>query len=252
MSRDSAQAAYDALAPAYDDFTHEYMFERWTQRLLEKAEDAGLRGEALLDVACGTGLSFLPMLDRGFSVTACDISEGMLDIARAKANGRAKLLQADMRELPDLGTFDLIWAVNDSLNYLMSVEELEATLTGFRRNLAAAGIALFDVNTPVTYRTLFSQEVVVERNGRRLIWQGKSLPGEVRPGLVHEARFEIEGEAGSEHIHRQRHFPEAEVLAAIEASGLNCIGVFGELDGALSAPLDEETHTKAVYLCRVQ
>jgi SAM-dependent methyltransferase len=245
----SAEAAYDAFASSYDDFTSGYLYERWTGRLLERAEEAGLRGKRLLDVACGTGWSFLPMLDRGFRVTACDISQPMLDIARSKTEGRAKVLVADMRRLPDLGRFDLVWALNDPLNYLLSTEELEATLAGFRRNLAPGGIALFDINTPVTYRTFFRRETVVEEAGRRMVWQGQSTAGEIRPGSIHEARFEVEGEEGSGHVHRQRYFPKAEVLAGIEAAGLRCVEVYGELEGELSTPLDEEAHSKAVYLC---
>ena len=173
---DSAKEAYDAWAPVYDEFNQGYMYERWTARLLEKAEEAGVGGSRLLDIACGTGLSFIPMLDRGWTVTGCDISPGMLDLAREKAGERAELLEADMRELPDLGEFDLIWAVNDPLNYLLDVEELEATFEGMRRNLARDGIALFDVNTLTMYRTFFSKEVVVEGEGGRLVWQGQLRP----------------------------------------------------------------------------
>lgn len=245
-----AKAAYDALASDYDDFTRDYRYERWTGTLLAKAEELGLKGKRLLDVACGTGLSFLPMLDRGFSVTACDISGEMLAVARSKVEGRAELVVADMRALPALGEFDLAWSLNDSLNYLLSPRELEAALEGFGRNLAPAGIALFDVNTPVLYRTFFSSRVVVEQGGRRLVWQGQSVPDRVRPASFHEATFEVEGVAGTKRIHRQRHFPEAEILAGIEAAGLSCVGAFGELRGVLSTPIDEEVHTKAVYLCR--
>ena len=39
------------------------------------------------------------------------------------------------------------------------------------------------------------------------------------------------------------------MLAAIDAAGLRCVEVYGELEGELSTPLDEETHSKAVYLC---
>jgi SAM-dependent methyltransferase len=247
--RGSAKAAYDAFAPAYDDFNSRYQHLRWTRRLLAKAEEAGLGGKRLLDVACGTGLSFLPMLQRGFTATGCDISPRMLEIARAKAGDRAELLVADMRELPQLGEFDLVWSLNDSLNYLRSREELEATLAGFRRNLGPAAVALFDLNTLATYRGFFSEEVVVERNGRRLVWRGQSDPATVRPGSFHEARVEAEGEAGSEHVHRQRHLPKADVLAAIEAAGLGCIALYGELDGDLLPGLDEDRHTKAVYVC---
>jgi len=246
---DSAKRTYDAYAPAYDDFNHRYMYERWTGRLLAAAEDAGLEGDRLLDVGCGTGLSFISMLDRGWRVTACDISPEMLDLARAKVGGAAELLRADMRDLPMLGQFDLAWAVNDAVNYLLTEEELEATLTGMRRNLAPEGIVLFDLNTLATYRTFFSSECVVEVNGRRLVWQGQMSAAEVSPGSISEARFEATGEEVLTHVHRQRHFTEEEVLAAIDAADLRCLDVLGELGGNLEHGVDDELHTKAVYLC---
>jgi SAM-dependent methyltransferase len=248
---DGAREAYDAYAPAYEDFNRGYMYERWTGRLLAKAEEAGLQGKRLLDVACGTGLSFVAQLDRGWEVTGCDISPAMLEIAKERFGDRARLLVADMRELPDLGEFDLIWAINDPLNYLLSVEELVATFEGMRRNLAPEGIALFDVNTLVTYRTFFSEEIVVEEKGRQLVWEGKLSPEEVSPGLIAEAHFEEAGKSGSAHVHRQRHFSESEVLASLEQAGLHCIALYGELEGDLSEGLDEDTHSKAVYLCRL-
>jgi SAM-dependent methyltransferase len=248
---DSARETYDSYASAYDDFNRGYMYERWTGRLLEKAEAAGAERGRLLDLGCGTGLSFIPMLDRGWEVTACDISPRMLEIARAKVGERAELLVADMRELPELGEFDLVWAVNDAVNYLLGVEELEAALAGMRRNLAPRGIVLFDLNTVETYRTFFSEEVLVEEEGRSFVWRGQESADEVAPGAISEARFEAEGEEGTRHVHRQRHFPEAEVLAALEKAGLECVAVFGELEGDLHRPLDESRHSKAVYLCRL-
>jgi SAM-dependent methyltransferase len=247
---DSAREAYDAFASAYDQFNHGYKYERWTGRLLAKAEEAGLVGDRLLDVGCGTGLSFLPMLDRGWRVTACDVSPAMLDLARPKAGDRATLLTADMRELPALGEFDLVWAVNDAVNYLLSTGELEAALAGMRRNLAPGGIVLFDINTLATYRAFFSDEHVVEEGGRSFVWTGQTAAEDVVPGSINEARFEAKGEAGSAHVQRQRHFPEREVLTAADAAGLRVVDVYGESNGDLHRGLDEEAHTKAVYLCR--
>jgi SAM-dependent methyltransferase len=244
-----AREAYDAFAPTYDDFNHRYMYERWTGRLLELARDAGLEGERLLDVGCGTGLSFVAMLDRGFEVTGCDISAGMLAAAREKAGERARLVEADMRELPTLGAFDLVWAVNDAINYLGSSEDLVATLVGMKRNLAPGGVILFDVNTILAYRTFFSEEVVVERGGRRYVWQGQGSADDPA-GSTFEARFDGEGDDVNAHVHRQRHFPQAEVLAAIEAAGLDTCSVTGEREGELTPGVDEGVHTKAVFVCR--
>jgi SAM-dependent methyltransferase len=247
---DSVRDTYDSWAPVYDEFNRNYMFERWTGKLVEKAEEAGVGGKRMLDIACGTGMSTIPMLDRGWTVTGCDISSGMLDIAREKVAGRANLFEADMRELPDFGEFDLVWAINDPLNYLLDVEELEATFDGMRRNVAADGIVLFDVNTLVTYRTFFSNEVVVESKAGRLVWQGQLLPADVSRGTFAEARFDGGGDPELANVHRQRHFTEAEVLAALDASELDCVAQFGEKDGDLTPGVDENLHTKAVYLCR--
>lgn len=247
---DSVRETYDTWAPVYDEFNRNYMFERWTGKLVEKAEEAGVGGKRMLDIACGTAMSTLPMLDRGWTVTGCDISSGMLDIAREKVAGRANLFEADMRELPDFGEFDLVWAINDPLNYLLDVEELEATFDGMRRNVAADGIVLFDVNTLVTYRTFFSNEVVVESEVGRLVWQGQLSPADVSTGTFAEARFDAEGDSELANVHRQRHFTEAEVRAALDSAGLDCVAHFGEKDGDLTPGVDENLHTKAVYLCR--
>jgi SAM-dependent methyltransferase len=249
-----AEIAYEAIAPVYDDFTAHHDYELWLGNLMPKIERHGLGGRRLLDVACGTGKSFIPMLERGWEVTACDISASMVEIARAKVGDAARLSVADMRELPEFGEFDLVWCLDDAVNYLLSVEELERALTGMRRNLGPGGLLVFDANTIDTYRTFFAEEVVVERGGRRLIWRGLASPDQ-EPGSISEASFEVEATEGGAPIppqlHRQRHFPEAEILAALERAGLECLDVFGHDHEAIpEQPLDEIRHSKGVYISR--
>ena len=144
--------------------------------LLPKLRLNGLRGRGLLDVGCGTGKSFLPMLERGWEVTGCDISPSMLELARAKAGNAVPLSVADMRELPLFGEFDLVWCSDDAVNYLLSREELEKALSGMRDNLAPGGLLMFDVNALQAYRTFFAEQQRVERGGRRLVWRGQASP----------------------------------------------------------------------------
>src|SRR5690242_123834 len=118
-------SGYAPLAPFYDQFTAGYDYETWTEALERLARAHGLRGRRLLDVACGTGKSFVPFLNRGYEVTACDISPEMVAAAEAKPETLgARLLVADMRELPELGRFDLITCLDDSLNYLLEEPDL--------------------------------------------------------------------------------------------------------------------------------
>jgi SAM-dependent methyltransferase len=249
-----AEIAYEAIAPFYDDFTAHHDYELWLGNLLPELQRLGLKGDRLLDVACGTGKSFIPMLERGWEVTASDISAAMVELARAKVGDRADLSVADMRELPDFGEFDLVWCLDDAINYLLSGEELEQALRGMRRNLGPGGLLMFDVNSLLAYRTFFAEEVVVERDGRRLVWKGRSR-ADVPSGSISEASFEVlppEGEDGPRippEMHRQRHFPEAEVLEKLEAAGFECLEVFGHgEDAVLKQPFQDEVHHKAVYL----
>lgn len=251
-----AEIAYEAIAPVYDDFTAHHDHRLWLGNLLPKLERHGLAGRRLLDVGCGTGKSFIPMLERGWDVTACDISASMVDLARAKVGDGARLSVADMRALPTFGQFDLVWCLDDAVNYLLDGRELEQALGGMRRNLGATGLLMFDVNTLSSYRTFFAEEVAVERDGRRLVWRGLAT-ADVEPGSISEASFEVEPLDGGDgapippQMHRQRHFPEAEVLAALESAGLECLDVFGHgFDAIPRQPLDEVEHSKAVYIAR--
>lgn len=259
----SAQQTYEAMAPVYDDFTAHHEYDAWIADLLKLLERRGLQGKRLLDVGCGTGKSFLEMLPRGWEVTACDISPAMLDLAREKVGERVKFALADMLDLPQFGEFDVVWALDDAINYLLSAEELERAVAGMRANLASTGLLLFDVNALPAYRTFFAETEVVERGGRRLIWHGLAEP-DVAPGSICESRLEVApaqgydasgdepGEGGTPAlVHRQRHFPEAEVRAALRGAGLECLDVYGiTLDGIPRQPLDESLHTKAIYVAR--
>jgi hypothetical protein len=60
-----------------------------------------------------------------------------------------------------------------------------------------------------------------------------------------------DAEAAEALFHRQRHFPEAEVLAAFEDAGLECVEVYGlDVDGEPRQPLDEAVHKKVLYIAR--
>jgi SAM-dependent methyltransferase len=251
-----AEVAYEAIAPVYDDFTAHHNYDLWLDALLPKVEAQGLRGNQLLDVACGTGKSFLPMRARGWEVTACDISARMVAAARSKVGPEVKLSVQDMRELPVLGSFDLVFCLDDAINYLLSQEELVQALTHIGANLAPHGLLLFDVNTVLTYRTFFAEHVEVESGARRMIWDGLG-DGKAAPRSITESEFRVEplGPEGGAPIeperHRQRHFPEADVRAALDAAGLECLDLYAHTEEAIpEQPLDELRHTKAVYISR--
>jgi SAM-dependent methyltransferase len=255
MKADLNPSAYDAFAPFYDAFTASSDYETWTAEVLRVTGGFGLSGTRLLDLACGTGKSFEPFLRRGFEVTACDASPGMLGEASVKWP-EARLLRCDIRELPVLGSFDLVTCFDDSLNYLLDESGLAAAFAGMARNLRPGGLAAFDLNSLRAYRTTFATDTVSEEDGVVFAWRGLGTP-DAEPGCVAEARIDVfftRRDGAYERLstrHRQRHFTPEDVLELIAGAGLRCLAVHGVLgDASLEDTADEEHHLKVLYTAR--
>jgi SAM-dependent methyltransferase len=249
-----AARAYAVLAPVYDLLTADYAHGPWLSALEDVAVRHGLAGRRLLDVGCGTGKSFLPMLERGFEVTACDISPEMVDEARHKAGGRADLHVADMRRLPVLGEFDLITCLDDAMNHLLGPDELADAFEGLRANLAPGGLLVFDVNTLAAYRSV--PDVVYGDDERVVCWRG-ALAELTEPGEQAEVVIDLFTHEGdgvwrrSESRQRHRHHPVEEIRRVADAAGLAVGAVLGQRPGAvLDEDLDESVHGKAVFVMR--
>jgi 2-polyprenyl-3-methyl-5-hydroxy-6-metoxy-1,4-benzoquinol methylase len=244
-------ASYAVLAPAYDTLTEGYDYDRWLAEIERVASAHGLTGRRVLDVACGTGKSFLPLLRAGYSVTGCDISPAMLERAAAKAPD-VPLHEADMRALPAFGAFDLVTCLDDALNHLLTPDELLAALRGIRRNLAPGGVAVWDTNTLSTYATMFTETHVIAAGETFVVWEGRAE--QAAAGMRVEALVHVFGKRSDGAWHRsasrqeQRHWPAEEIAAAAAAAGLRIVCVLGQRTGVVLEPeLDEARHTKALY-----
>jgi SAM-dependent methyltransferase len=254
--REPALAAYEEIASVYDVFTRAHDYERFLTVIEELALDHGLAGRDVLDVACGTGKSFMPLVRRGYHVTACDLSPAMVRIAREKCAGLADVAVADMRALPDLGRVDLVTCLDDSLNYLLTDDELGAALHGIQRALRPDGLVVFDLNSLHTYRTAFTQTFAADQEGIFFCWRGETSPA-VSEGGQAVATLEafVKTASGrwtrrcSRHV--QRHHPRAIVSRLCADAGLEVLEVFGQHPGArLDAVPREDEHTKLLYLAR--
>lgn len=255
LSLASGRAAYDAFAPFYDEFTAHHDYELWIGGLLELAYEHGLYGSTALDVGCGTGKSFLPLLGRGFSMTACDSSQAMLDRATKKSPSvRFHLL--DARDLPVLGSFDLVTCLDDVVNYQLETGDLIGLLAGVARNLRPGGVLVFDTNTLNGLAGFFRDRFVVGDADRLAVWRGR-LSDDPSPGCVVDgdlaliARTSDGGWSGVETTHRQRHYPQAAIEEAIASVGLELAAAVGQFPDVRFEPwIDEAAHSKAIYLAR--
>jgi SAM-dependent methyltransferase len=248
----NAAKAYDVLAEAYDALTADYCHGDWLRRIEELVRARGLRGRRALDLACGTGKSFLPLIDLGYEVTACDVSPRMVDIARHKAPG-ANITVQDMRDLGRRGEFDLITCLDDAINYLLTENELRATFAGMAANLAPRGFAVFDVNTLRMYSEGFARDWICDDPGAFVAWAGGDATSVV-PGAQVEATVHLflpDGDRWRRRTshHHQHHWPRGAIERTAQDAGLSIETVRGQRRGAILEPgVDELTHTKALYV----
>jgi SAM-dependent methyltransferase len=258
LERSAALPTYEALAPAYDAFTSGYDHETWLRRIRTLARSHGLRGRRVLDVACGTGKSAAPMLARGYEVTACDVSPRMAAIATRRLGAGARVLVADMRDLPPaLGSFALVTCLDDAINYLDGPDDLEAAFHAAARVLDRNGLYVFDVNTLGAYRESYAHVALLEVDGAVFCWRG-DLGDAPREDGPHEAQLDafLPGPDGRfDRIlsrHHQRHFGDATVRRALAAAGLDCVDVVAQRPGVRfdRPPADDDFVGKRLYVAR--
>lgn len=245
----SAREAYDAFAPVYDRFNQQNDYEVWLGGvLLPELEKHGLKVGRVLDVGCGTGQAFAPLLARGWQVSGCDLSEGMLLRVREKfSETTVGLWQADAADLPAWPKpFDLILLLNDVVNYLTEDGDLERCFAGVARNLAPGGLVCFDANSLGLMRSNFAGEGMTRGE-----WTWRGSVAEVEPEGTYEAT--VSGPGIEDHVHCERHWTEDQIQKALNASDLRCLARLGqrEEDGQiiLSEGADEERDAKVVYIC---
>lgn len=256
IPRDHARRAYDVFARFYDDFTTDHDYDAWVRKVEGLVRELGVPGRAVLDLACGTGSSFAPLLSLGYELTAADVSPAMAAEARRKCGGRVPVHVEDMRELPALGRFDVVWCLGEAVNYLHSAQELAAAFAGVRRNLRAGGLFVFDTVTLGSFRSIFSGLSVTAAEDRVLVLDGKGA-GDLEEGGA--ARVEIErlirdGERRwrrEKTVHLHRHHPQRALRAALEHGGFEVEAVRGSSYGEPLDPRpDELRHAKLVFAAR--
>lgn len=252
---DAARDTFAGCASFYDSLTAHHDYEDVATMVEQMLERHGCPGRRMLDIACGTGKSFLPLARRGYEVTACDISPEMLVRARAKANG-TKLVLADMRALPRLGAFDFVTCIDEPINYLLEPEEVERTFASVAANLRPGGLFLFDLNTVQAFRSIFAHDDCYEQEGWLFVWRGHgdaSAPPGARSGFTIEAFHERPdgGWTRYSNQHLQRHYPADEVPALLAAAGLERVGLYGIApDGTLDPCPNEHRHMKLFHVAR--
>jgi ubiquinone/menaquinone biosynthesis C-methylase UbiE len=204
-----------------------------------------LRPATLLDIACGEGAFAVSMARAGLAVTGIDISDDMLARARRRAAEEGvpvKFVRADMRSFQLGERFDLATCWYDSLNYLMSSEDLGAAFAAARRALARAGTFMFDINTPAGLAWIARSRPVETVQNRADAFEVHVNAFDPARGIAAKRIGGFIRQDGSWTEVREDHFERAyslsEIRALLVSAGFQEVACWGSID-QMTEPLPE-------------
>lgn len=155
---------YRALASVYDALNREIDYSAWCD-FIEKCFLKFLpqKPDLVLDLACGTGRMTHEFSCRGYDIIGVDGSADMLSIAyMTKAEGSRELfLEQDMRSFELYGTVGAVVCCLDSLNYLLTGDDLLACFRTVHNYLDPNGLFVFDMNTPHKFEKIYGNNAYV-------------------------------------------------------------------------------------------
>ena len=152
--------AYQNLASSYDRLTNDVDYAGWVDFAQAILEKEGLKPRTVADLACGTGSVTRILAERGYRVTAVDLSESMLTEAMDKCADLEILptfVHQNLAELRLPRAVDMAVCFLDSLDYILDPADCEAAIRRTYKALNPGGIFIFDVNTPEKLRAMDGQ-----------------------------------------------------------------------------------------------
>ncbi|MBI2300035.1 MAG: class I SAM-dependent methyltransferase [Armatimonadetes bacterium] len=190
--------------------------------------DLEWQGRDVLELACGTGVLAAHLSGQGLDVVALDLSPEMLLVARERAaQQHFPVVCGDARALPLAdASFDLVTSFYDSMNYLLTTEDLAAALHEVARVLRPGGLFVFDLNTPYTLSEHWTGLCDARADADiASIWRAEWQPERHVSSL--RATFFVQGLDGRydrfDEVHDERGFSDDELETAFREARLKLV-----------------------------
>jgi len=225
--------SYQQFAYLYDQLMEDVHYNLWIDFINRKIKQHSARSvNKILDLACGTGELSIHLAKAGYHVVGIDLSEDMLSVAHAKAteaNQRISFYQQDMTEIEPFDRFEVVVIFCDSLNYLKTPEDVQATFENVYKLLDSDGIFMFDVHSIYKMNEIFMNQTFTSSDDEvSFIWN--SFPGGFPNSVEHELSFFVlDNEQGLYHrideIHYQRTYSPQDYQQWLNNAGFEIIDI---------------------------
>lgn len=218
---------YNAL---YKD--KDYAFEAKTiQRLFQRY---GMNGSHIVNFGCGTGRHDFELERLGYQCHGIDMSEGMIEEARNRANEMGSSIEFEVADIRDYKTntkYDAVISLFHVMSYQNTNEDVMSTIKSARNCLDDGGLFVFDCwygpGVLTDCPEIRVKEIEIDSGKVIRIAQPKMHPNENIVDVNYELLF-VDGEnkiRTLDETHSMRYFFEPEMKLMLECGGFDLIDV---------------------------
>ncbi len=204
------------------------------------------KGDAILDVPCGTGRHSFEFAKKGYRVVGVDISRACLAIARKRTSHKnVKYVNGDMSKLERYrGRFDLVTNLFSSFGYFATDKQNEAVLRGMVRALKPGGrVVINTINR--TYLMNVYKPAFWMKDGKLVFVQASRYDAETKYNESYITIVDEKTGVGTARYHRMRLYSPNEMIALLKKCGCDRVITWGDFDGS---PLDKTKSYRPVYV----
>lgn len=156
---------YREFARVYDDLMKEIDYNQWAEYLKRIMFNAKEEVKTVLEFGCGTGNITIKLAQKGYQMTAIDLSENMLTVADEKVDklglDNIDFYMGDMSSFQIDQKFDAVIACCDTVNYLKTIEDIQSFLYCSLDCLNENGLLMFDINTISKYKKVIADNTFI-------------------------------------------------------------------------------------------
>lgn len=240
MAEEQAADIYTRLAPIYDTLMEDVDYESWADFIDEIIQTHHFDPVSLLELACGTGALALSLAElECYDITATDLSPDMIRIAKEKAADQqlnVNFYPMDYLNIQTDRSFDCIYSVFDSVNYLREDHKLKSLLDSTHEILKKDGLLVFDFSTP--RNSLEAVDFLNNEEGDTGAYRFYRSSSYDPHEKIHTNEFEIEAldeRTGKvinsfREVHKQRAYTLNEILSIVKQSPYHLVAKYEGFD----------------------
>lgn len=220
---------YQDFSFYYDRFAYDIDYQKFYRYYKLIFQKYDITPKLILDICCGTG-SLTTLMAQEYEMIGVDYSWEMLDIARQKDPGNKILyLNQSMTDFELYGTVDACYSSLDSVNYLLTKEELLKHFRLVKNYLNPNGIYIFDISTVYKFRYILGDNTFTdETDDCFFIWQNHYEDHLLTMDLDIFHQMEKGGYERVSETHYERGYSVSEITRAVQQCGFSVEGVFDE------------------------